>query len=86
MHDEPKEHESERQPEKAPAQGPPAPLLPAMPDTHSIILDKLINLRQMMVSQFNQMDQRIAELESTTNAIRVTMDVLQVAQPPPSSF
>ena len=71
---------------KAPAQGPPAPLVLALSDTQSIILDELIHLRQMMISRFDQMDQRIAELESTTNAIRVTMDVLQAAQPPLLSF
>ena len=59
VHDEPKQYESKRQPKavfiasEAPAQGPPAPPLPTLPDTQSVILDELIHLRQMMMSRFN---------------------------------
>ena len=89
VHDEPK-----RQPEKvpaapvaleAPAQGSPAPSLLALSDTQSIILDELTHLRQMMMSRFDQMDRRITDLKSTTNAIWVIVDAFQAAQPPPPS-
>ena len=87
-HFEPEVHdELERQPEEAPAQGPSAPPLLALPDTQSVILDELIHLRQIMMSHFDQMDRKISDLESTTDAILITIDALQAAQlPPPSSF
>ena len=45
VHDKPKQYESERQPEEAPAQGPPIPLLPALSDTQFVILYELVHLR-----------------------------------------
>ena len=77
----------ERQSEQVPVTlEAPAPPLVALPNIQFVILDKLIHLRQMMMSRFDQIDQRITNLESTTYAIRVTVDALQVAQlPPPSS-
>ena len=89
VNDEPKQYELERQPEKVPAaveaptQGPPTSPLLALPNTQSIILDKLIHLRWIMMSRFDQMDERMFDLESTTNAIRAMVRDLHIAQPPP---
>ena len=69
-----------------PAHGPPALPLLALPDSQFVILDKLIHLRQMMMSHFDQMNWRIEDLKSTKDAIRVIVDALQATQsPPPSS-
>ena len=84
----------ERQPDqalvvqKAPAQGPPAPPLLALPNTQSVILDKLNHLRQTMINHFDQIDRRISDLETTIEAIfdevqeiQVIVETLQAAWP-----
>ena len=80
-HDEPKEAPAQDPSTTpgAPAQGPPASPPLALLDTHSVILDKMIYLWQMMMSHFDQMDWRIVDLESTMDSIRVAVDAFQVA-------
>ena len=87
VHNEPEHDESNRQLKevpatlKEPAQGPPAPPLLALPNTHSVILDELIHLRQMMMNRFDQIGWRIFDLESTSDAIYAMVEDLRVAQP-----